>query len=132
MHIKSKLSKIPLTISTSALKPHSFKMNIKILALFLTFALIIEDSQGLFWGRRRSNNRNSRRTNNGNTRRGCYSDNQCSTGKCLRRDNFFCGIGSEYLLFHNFDREILQGVCWRLIFFSPYLQASICVQLWQD
>jgi len=70
------------------------KLN-QVFVLFFVLFVIFDDTDSLFFGRRTRRKQQPKRVNPNNNK--CYYDNQCSTGKCRRFDNIFCGIGSSTL-----------------------------------
>ena len=70
------------------------KLN-QVFVLFFVVFVIFDDTDSLFFGRRTRRKQQPKRVNPNNNK--CYYDNQCSTGKCRRFDNIFCGIGSKYI-----------------------------------
>ena len=70
------------------------KLN-QVFVLFFVLFVIFDGTDSLFFGRRTRRKQQPKRVNPNNNR--CYYDNQCSTGKCRRFDNIFCGIGSKYI-----------------------------------
>ena len=68
------------------------KSNQVFVLLFVIF-VIFDSTESLFFGKRYRRRRKKPVVNPNNN--DCYYDNQCSTGKCRRFDDYGCGIGSK-------------------------------------
>ena len=71
------------------------KMKLNQLFVLCFFLVIFDGTTSQFFGRNTRRKQQPQRVNPSNNQ--CYYDNQCSTGKCRRFDNIFCGIGSKYI-----------------------------------
>ena len=63
-----------------------------LLVLFVTF----DTTESLFFGKRLRYRRRRKKPVVNPNNNDCYYDNQCSTGKCRRFDDYACGFGSKF------------------------------------